>query len=218
MREVAKEKERLQRYFMSKERAQKQIEALEKRGQDLLMKKEKKLAKIEERIRKETKELKKQLQEKEVNRHQKKKHVEDSLREHLEHSEEIYHKHLEDVKAGQEEKLRKQREWCEQEYKRHHESMSKSLNHYRQALKERQELEVVTERNLQEVNRRLSLGWARSQAFKEELRSHAAETLSNFRGVCEHHERIENDMQKERLAKFLTRRDKQQKYFNKWEK
>lgn len=75
LREVAKEKDRLQRYFMSKERAQKQIEALEKRGQELLLKKEKKLAKIEERIRKETKELKKQLQEKEVNRHQKKEHV-----------------------------------------------------------------------------------------------------------------------------------------------
>ena len=61
MREVQKEKERLQRYFLSKERAQRQIEALEKRGQELLLKKEKKLTKIEDRIRKETKELKKQL-------------------------------------------------------------------------------------------------------------------------------------------------------------
>jgi hypothetical protein len=122
----------------------------------------------------------------------KKKHVEDTLREQVDHSEETYHKHLEEVKAAQEEKLRKQKEWCEQEYKRHHESMSKSLNHYRQALKERQELEVVTERNLQEVQRRLSLGWARSQAYKEELRSHAAETLANFLGVREHHERIES--------------------------
>jgi hypothetical protein len=114
--------------------------------------------------------------------------------------------------------MRKQKEWCEQEYRRHHESMSKSLNHYRQALKERQEIEVVTERNLQEVQRRLSLGWARSQAYKEELRSHAAETLSNFLGVRQQHETIENLAQKEKLEKFLTRRDKQQKYFNKWEK
>ena len=137
MREMQRERERLQRYFSSKERAQKQIEVLEKRGQDLLLKKEKKLAKIEERIRKETKELKKHLQEKDYTRLQKKKHVEDNQRDFIHQSEEVYHKHLQEVKESQEERLKKQREWCELEYKRHHESMNKSLNNYRKALKDR---------------------------------------------------------------------------------
>lgn len=96
--------------------------------------------------------------------------------------------------------------------------MNASLNNYRKALKDRQELEIVTERNLQEVQRRLSLGFARSQVHKEELRSHAAETLGKFSTVREHHEQIEFQTQSERLAKYLTRRDKQMKYFQKWEK
>ena len=120
LREMQRERERLQRYFLSKERAHKQIEDLEKRGKDLLLKKEKKLAKIEDRIRKETKELKKALQEKDFTRLQKKKHVEDSVRDHVHQSEEEYHRHLEEVRAKQAERLRKQREQCETEYKQYH--------------------------------------------------------------------------------------------------
>ena len=68
------------------------------------------------------------------------------------------------------------------------------------------------------MQRRLSLGWNRSQLRKEELRQHAAETLGNFHLVLENHEKLEMDMATERLSKFFERRNKQQKHFQKWEK
>ena len=92
------------------------------------------------------------------------------------------------------------------------------MNNYQQAIKERQQLELVTERNLSDLQRRLSLGWNRSQLRKEELRQHAAETLGNFHLVLENHEKLEMDMATERLSKFFERRNKQQKHFQKWEK
>lgn len=52
MREMQREKERLHRYFQSKERTKKQMEDLEKRGKDLLLKKQVKLAKIDDKIKK----------------------------------------------------------------------------------------------------------------------------------------------------------------------
>jgi hypothetical protein len=56
----------------------------------------------------------------------------------IQNSEEVYKEHLEQVKAKNEEKIKKQKEWCELEYKRHHENMNRSMNNYKAALKERQ--------------------------------------------------------------------------------
>lgn len=55
---MQREKERLQRYFQSKERTQKQWQDMEKRAQELLKKKAVKIAKIEDRRKKEIKEIK----------------------------------------------------------------------------------------------------------------------------------------------------------------
>lgn len=121
------------------------------------------------------------------------------MKDMIKRSEEEYLEHLEKVKQRKEEKEKRQREWCELEYKRHNENMNRSMNNYQQAIKERQQLELVTERHLGELERRLSLGWNRSQLRKEELRSHAAETLHNFHAVLENHEKIEQEMATERL-------------------
>ena len=52
---MQREKDRLNRYFQSKERTAKQMEDLEKRAQELLKKKATKLAKIEDKRKKEIK-------------------------------------------------------------------------------------------------------------------------------------------------------------------
>jgi hypothetical protein len=52
---MQREKDRLNRYFQSKERTAKQMEDLEKRAQELLKKKASKLAKIEDKKKKEIK-------------------------------------------------------------------------------------------------------------------------------------------------------------------
>ncbi|TNV72720.1 hypothetical protein FGO68_gene6356 [Halteria grandinella] len=215
---MQREKERLHRYFQSKERTQKVLEDIEKRGKELLKKKEVKLAKIEEKQKKELKEYKHILVEKDFKRQQKMKVVEDKMKDLIMRSEEEYLEHLEQVRQKQEERDKRQKEWCELEYKRHNESMNRSMNNYQQAIKERQQLELVTERNLQDLQRRLSIGWNRSQVRKEELRQHAAETLNNFHSVLENHEKIELEMATERLSKFFDRRNKQLKHFQKWEK
>ena len=154
------------------------------------------------------KEFKREMQEKDYNRSQKKKHVEENLNDLTLHSEEVYKEHLIQVKEYQEEKLKRQKEMCALEYRRHSESVNKSFNNYNSSLKERHNLELVTERNLQDLQRRLSLGFTRSQQRKEELRSHAADTLQNFHNVLEVHEKLEFEADSERLAKYLERRKK----------
>ncbi len=58
LKEMQREKERLHRFFASKERTQKQIEEMEKHGKDLLQKKEAKLAKIMKKKQQEQKDIK----------------------------------------------------------------------------------------------------------------------------------------------------------------
>lgn len=70
-------------------------------------------------------------------------------------------------------------------------------------------LELVTEKNLSELQMRLNFGWTRSQQKKEELKQHAADTLHNFEHVLENHDKLELDAQTERLAKYCQRRQKQ---------
>ena len=69
------------------------MEDLEKRGKDLLLKKQVKLAKIDDKIKKQMKEFKREMQEKDFNRSQKKKHVEENLNDLTLHSEEVYKEH-----------------------------------------------------------------------------------------------------------------------------
>jgi hypothetical protein len=107
-----------------------------------------KLAKIEEKHKKDLKEYKHILVEKDFKRQQKKKVVDDTYRELIKRSEENYLEHLEQVRTTKEDKEKRQREWCELEYKRHNENMNRSMNNYQQSLRERQQLELVTERNL----------------------------------------------------------------------
>jgi hypothetical protein len=78
----------------------------------------------------------------------KRKFVEDTRMDMSRHSEELYKEHLKEVALKQEERAKKQKDSCELEYKRHNDSINKSMNNYRAALKERQELEIVTEKNL----------------------------------------------------------------------
>ena len=70
------------------------MEDLEKRGKDLLLKKQVKLAKIDDKIKKELKEFRREMQEKDFNRSQKKKHVDENMNDLTRHSEEVYKEHL----------------------------------------------------------------------------------------------------------------------------
>ncbi len=58
--------------------------------------------------------------------------------------------------------------------------MAKSMGKQEAKYLEQVEAEVVTQRNLQELQARIEIGWTRSQIKKEEMKYHAQETLSNF--------------------------------------
>lgn len=42
------------------------------------------------------------------------------------------------------EKEKREREWCDLQYKRHNESMNKSMSNYQAAIREKEQMEVVT--------------------------------------------------------------------------
>lgn len=83
------------------------METLDKKGRDLLKKKEARLAKIEDRLRKEAKEQRRMAYEKDVSRSMKRKMVEDSRIERVRHSEQLYREHLEEVSNNQAEKAKR---------------------------------------------------------------------------------------------------------------
>ena len=82
---MQREKDRLNRYFQSKERTAKQLEDLEKRAQDLLKKKATKLAKIEDKKKKEIKIIKEKAEIHEEARISKLKNVKDAIADHNRH-------------------------------------------------------------------------------------------------------------------------------------
>ena len=125
IKEMQREKERLHRYFQSKERTQKLLEDMEKHGKDLLKKKEAKLAKIREKKKLEFKIIKEKAEIYDQKILDKRRHLSQMEREHVEHGEELFLKHLEEIKTMNEEKIKKQKEQCEITYKRNIEQLQK---------------------------------------------------------------------------------------------
>jgi hypothetical protein len=177
MREMQREKERLQRYFQSKERSKQQLEEIERKGKELLLKKQAKLAKIEEAFKREGKELRNKAIEKEHIREMKRKQVEERLKEVVMVGQEQYKEHLEEITKKHAEKERRMRENCEQEFKKHLEHIQKTQNNYIEAVRAKQQSEIITERNLEEHEKRVNLGWTRSQIRKLEMKQNAQSTL-----------------------------------------
>lgn len=87
---MQREKERLHRYFQSKERTQKLLEDMEKHGKDLLKKKEAKLAKIREKKKLEFKIIKEKAEIYDQKILDKRRHLSQMEREHVEHGEELF--------------------------------------------------------------------------------------------------------------------------------
>ena len=139
----------------------------------------------------------------------KKQHIVDAELMSINQSEETYKVELEQVKAMRLQKLRKQKEQSELEYRRHTESISKSHTNQQARLKEQLEVEVITDRNLEQLQQRLNGGWLRSQQKKDEMKLIATQTLINFDSVLTTHERRDADATNERLLKYLERRKKQ---------
>lgn len=102
------------------------------------------------------------------------------INDHNRHGQELYYKHLDEVKSWNEQKMKRQREACEVSYRRHQENMAKSMGKQEAKYLEQVEAEVMTQRNLQELQARIEIGWTRSQMRKEEMKFHAQETLCNF--------------------------------------
>ena len=87
--------------------------------------------------------------------------------------QEQYKEHLEEITKKRAEKERRMRENCEQEFKKHLENIQKTQNNYMEAVRAKQQSEIITERNLEEHERKVNLGWNRSQIKKLELKQNA---------------------------------------------
>ncbi len=110
---MQREKERLHRFLQNREKTKKQEEEHEQKLKSIIVKKELKLKKIQEKLKREMKEHKRKMQEVEFRRGLKKKMIEDQIQETYFQSDEHYQKHLEEIKLKEEERMRKQKEWCE---------------------------------------------------------------------------------------------------------
>jgi hypothetical protein len=129
---------------------------MEKHGKELLKKKEAKFAKIMAKKKQEYKDIKEKAELHDEKLRQRKKQLAELAAEHVREGEELFLKHLEEIKLMNEEKLRKQREACDIDYKRNVEQYQRSMNKQEAKMKESMEIEVTTMRNLQELEKRLT--------------------------------------------------------------
>ena len=74
--------------------------------------------------------------------------MQEAIYEHNRHGQELYFKHLDEVKSWNEQKMKRQREACEVSYRRHQENMAKSMGKQEAKYLEQVEAEVQTQRNL----------------------------------------------------------------------
>ena len=87
-------------------------------------------------------------------------------------------------------KKRKERLLCDIDFKRNNDHLNKSVTNYYSVVREKQPFDEITERNLHELESRINEGWHRSLMRKDELRTHAAETLNKLNIVRENHSKI----------------------------
>ncbi len=87
---------------------------------------------------------------------------------------------MEEIKRKQEERIKREREQCEQEYRRYNEQFLKSLGNYEHYLREKQKQDMITSMNLDILERRLSDGYTRHVIRKEQVRMSAQETLNKL--------------------------------------
>lgn len=66
-------------------------------------------------------------------------------------------------------------------------------------MRESIEVEVTTQKNLIELEKRLNEGWNRSIIRKEEMKQHAQGTLQGFESVLKNHKYLEQLEENERL-------------------
>jgi Skp family chaperone for outer membrane proteins len=85
----------------------------------------------------------------------------------LREADEEYMKHLEDIKSKEELARKKEKEWCEMEYKRYNEQYVKSTANYETYLAKKKEMDKATYENLTSVERKIAEGYSRSIERKE---------------------------------------------------
>ena len=115
----------------------------------------------------------------------------------------MYKEHLKEVQTLKEIKQRKERLLCDIDFKRNNDHLNKSVTSYYSVVREKHSVDEITERNLNEVENRINEGWHRSLMKKDELRTHAAETLHKLSIVRENHSKIVAKTQNERLSNYI---------------
>ena len=161
---------------------------------------------------------KQKMMEVDLKREMKKKMIEDQVQETYYQSDEQYQKHLQEIKIKEEERMRKQKEWCELEYRRYNEQFLKSTNNYETYMQQKKETEKRTTKNLESLEKKLNEGYYRSIQKKEQVRLSAVGTLQKIEDVLQSQRRLDEEVQNERLMKYLERRKKYIGQLNKWEK
>ena len=108
-------------------------------------------------------------------------HQEHSLME----SDEQYVHHLEEIKLKEELIKKKEKEWCEQEYKKYNNNFMKSVANYDYYIAQKKEVDKVTSESLNYLERKLNEGYNRSIIQKEQVKRLAACSLSKIGEVME---------------------------------
>ena len=108
-----------------------------------------------------------------------------SEEEGLRGADEEYIKHLEEIKIKEELVRKKEKEWCEMEYKRYNEQYLKSSANYETYLAKKREIDKATSENLTSLERKIAEGYNRSIERKEEIKRLAACSLSKVGEVIE---------------------------------
>lgn len=102
------------------------------------------MAKIEDKRKREIKDIREKAELHEESRMAKLRNVKDIMNDHVRHGQELYLKHLDEVKSWNEAKLKKQREACEISYRRHQENMAKSMGKQHDKYLETMQAEIMT--------------------------------------------------------------------------
>ena len=134
------------------------------------------------------------------------------------YSQEQYEKQLEEVKNREEERAKRQKEVCEIEYRKFNKTYQKSSNNYETCLRDKRERDKRITMDLESVEKKINEGYSRSLQRKANIRMSATEALNKIEDVRLTQRKLQEEVENERLMKYLERRKKYLQQLSKWEK
>ena len=201
---------KMQKQLRARENTRQRQEAEQKKAQELLSSKEKRLEEVALKLQRLVKEQGKRFKQSNSVREEKAKQVKERERQQLKRSEEQYKRYLEEVQCQREAREKLQRDACEQDFRRYNAEQGRTAGTLRSlrrqlALEDREAAEALAalEQHALEHQQRQALR-------KSEASQQVAQALARVARVQDSHRERQAQREAQRLEEFLARQERAQ--------